>query len=445
MVENVEYEIPIHFMKRLIQVYNSDEFNFIIKSSTNNLNELNYRTTVNKAHVISNKINEIYRIDPTITEYEFVVPNFLFKSSNEEDDQLHSVASTIDLIIKSATEKVIVTKEKKKQINIILGLLGDKIEDEESIKINNINESISYLHTQFHDESLKYMSSHLIDMINEDQLFKLDDQIINDIIDSYFNETRNKSSNEEEELIFEKLKNSEEIRFVMHFLLQIECDKYTKEMSEYISSHLTDDIVSNEMNVIVKKFSHLISQNQKEKNESSIQIEYEDNELKGIISYLKNEYGENICEKGEIKIYDNGNHSYIHGNILNVINYKNINDFYSNNWGEDPVPNSYEGWIEFDFLKRKINLKSYTLRSNLYYHAKSWRILGSNDRNHWDVIDQKTNDFLNGKYKQHRFECENNKQNYYQYIRFIQDDSFRGDRKHNVDLTAIEFFGSILT
>ena len=157
-----------------------------------------------------------------------------------------------------------------------------------------------------------------------------------------------------------------------------------------------------------------------------------------------------MCEQGELKISDIGTHHNSTGSLLNLIKYdqNHINEYYRNNGGYNPLPDSSNGWIEFDFLKRKINLTSYTLRTsgngqNGSYHAKSWRIVGSNDRNNWDVINQQVNNSsLNDSYWQHRFESDKNDK-YYRYIRYIQDDSWRAGRSHNINLKCVEFFGSI--
>lgn len=460
MVDKIEYETPINCMKRLTQKDNSDEFIISIKLAANNSNEINYQTTLNKARVISHNINEIYCIDPTITNYELIIPNFFFKFCQEEKGgKLELISSIVDLIIKSTSEKIVIQKNKKQQINIILSLFGETIGNEDSALIENINEAISYLSTQFHDQSIKYLSDHINEMIDEGQIFNLDDKIINEIIDSYFNETNNKqqetdknSIKTEYEQIFNKLKKTDEIGLVMHFLLQIESDKYTKEMRDYITSNISDDIVFNELNLIIKQYIYQLNnvKNQmkcemKNKLQNEIKIEYTDNELNGIINYLKNKFGQNLCESGIINISDCGHHHHVYGSLLNLIKYDNdnINQFYENNGGENPIPTERDGWIEFDFLKRKINLTSYTLRAHQDYLPKSWRIMGSNDRNEWELISERTDNlFMRGRYRQCRFECENN-QKYYQYIRYVLDDSWRSDRKHNVNLTAIEFFGSI--
>ena len=67
--------------------------------------------------------------------------------------------------------------------------------------------------------------------------------------------------------------------------------------------------------------------------------------MKGIITYLKTKYGENLIEQGIIKIKDNGHHQHSSGSLSNLIKYDNqhIDDYYMNNNGNDPLLNSSEG------------------------------------------------------------------------------------------------------
>ena len=73
MGENVEFEASISCMKRLTQKDDSEQFDIIIKFPKDETKENKIRTTLNKARVISNKINQIYQIDPTIKQYELKI------------------------------------------------------------------------------------------------------------------------------------------------------------------------------------------------------------------------------------------------------------------------------------------------------------------------------------------------------------------------------------
>ena len=457
-----QYETPINNFRRITQKDNSDEFDLIIKISTAPDNKIKLVTTINKARIISNKINSMYQIDPTINQYEIDIPPILLKKKSEEllEEELQNISTIIKKLLKSTTEKVNLSKEEEIKVSLICQLLGERKDNLDEIKFSNNNEALSYLSTELHDESIKFLSRHLIDTINEGQLFQLDESLIIEIIDEYFSdgsndrmrENKEKSNQEQEEQeIFEKLCSLGESGIVIHFLLRIKRDKYTKDMIEYIREHISDEIISREMNQIVRQFLlHLSEMIIMKEDEAIEKIEYEGDELKGIISYLKEKHGDDLCDKGEISITDIGTHHEVSGHLNNLIKYNqdHINEYYYNNCGKNPFPNASEGWIEFDFKKRKVKLTSYTLRTSgngpyCEYHPKSWRIVGSNDRKDWEIINQQVNNSsLNDRHRQHRFECSNNNK-CYRFIRYIQDDSWKPQREHNIFLTCVEFFGSI--
>lgn len=205
----VEYETSINCLRRLIQNDNSDEFDLLIKLSTDEQKKINIRTTINKARVISNKINEMYQVDPTISKYEATIQKQIFKASQDELGlELQPIATDLDFILKSTMGKINISKEQEKRINILLRLLGENNYDSNTIKIENMSEAISYLSTEFHEEAIQYMSTNFKDTIDEGQIFNLNDEIIKEIIDSYFIEAEKKHQEDnikEEEEIFEKL------------------------------------------------------------------------------------------------------------------------------------------------------------------------------------------------------------------------------------------------
>lgn len=197
-----------------------------------------------------------------------------------------------------------------------------------------------------------------------------------------------------------------------------------------------------------KKTMKIIEENQKSKDQliknKQMKVEYVNDELDGIINHLKKERGENLIENGELVL--SAGHQ-CDGSLSNLIKYdkEHINNYFQNN--DRCRLNESEGWIEFDFVNRKINLTSYTLRTWKYevYDPKTWRVIGSNDKKAWDVLNTQTNNpVLNHECTQHRFICESNN-NYYRYIRYIQNDSWYKEREFCICLTCIEFFGSILS
>ena len=152
-----------------------------------------------------------------------------------------------------------------------------------------------------------------------------------------------------------------------------------------------------------------------------------------------------------MKISGGGSRNDIYYPLTNLIKYdSNQIQKYYYNYANSKHANEREGWIEFDFGQRTINLTSYTIRTNSsnpnWNHPKTWRIVGSNDKDHWVTLDHQTNNSdLRGSNLQHRFECENKDKNYYRYIKYTQEDNWNSNHqeKYDIYLTCIEFFGSI--
>ena len=77
-----------------------------------------------------------------------------------------------------------IEKEKRKQVNLLLFLLG---EDEEiPIEISSINESVSLLNTKNHSESIEYISNHFLEFIENNFISNIDQNILIDIFEYYF-------------------------------------------------------------------------------------------------------------------------------------------------------------------------------------------------------------------------------------------------------------------
>ena len=173
--------------------------------------------------------------------------------------------------------------------------------------------------------------------------------------------------------------------------------------------------------------------------------DFEGNELSGIISCIKQMTGSDFDEN-IIKLSCGGTVDQNYP-LTNIIKYEqgHVNDYFYNFL---MPPQKDDGWIEFDFKNKRINVASYTIRTNgnreYLYHPKSWKIIGSNDQINWDLIDLQNESFvLNGANKQHRFICQNSNK-YYQYIRYVEINTFPNNYYNNyICLSCVEFFGSI--
>lgn len=446
---DIEYQSPIESLRRLTQQDNSDKFILHIKFAKKDKKEIEIQTTINKIRVISKKVNQMYQIDPTIREYELNIPINI-----ESDD----TQKQVELLLKSAEEKVKISKNQQNSFKIIQILLGEPEENNIDIQINNIDEAFSFLSTELHTKSIEYLSHNLLEIITKNYFTNIEISIAKEIIDFYFEiEETNKS--DELTSIFTNLLQNDDENIVMHFLLHIDDSEYTKEMVDYILDHMSDEVVNSEFCQIIGKYRNLLKMFSQEKHDKKhdkknlIDCSFKGDELDGIFSRMQKTFNSDLCESGNLKISGGGEQDesrYPQYSLKNLIKYDSQNiDKCNYNWHTKP-PSESDGWIEFDFGERKINLSSYTLRSccsgaGSECFPKSWRIVGSNDGEKWDELDhQVNNSSLRIKLQQHRFECQNKNSNYYKLIRYIQEDSTNDSDKYYVFFTCIEFFGSIL-
>lgn len=177
----------------------------------------------------------------------------------------------------------------------------------------------------------------------------------------------------------------------------------------------------------------------------SIQCQYSNDSLSGIIKYLEGASKDEQKYEDIIKISTGGDIDPSCP-VINLIKYNlnSINDYFYNYY--NGRASSSEGWIEFDFINHKVNLTSYVLRNGSSGSScpKSWWIVGSDDGRDWDTLSHQvgTNVFQDKNYIIERFECTPNSK-YYRYIRYIQEDSWSSGYEYSICLSCVEFFGSI--
>ena len=180
---------------------------------------------------------------------------------------------------------------------------------------------------------------------------------------------------------------------------------------------------------------------------------FHNDKLDGIISYIRRNTGDSLDGTGKYLKLSGGAAMCSYYPLSHLIQYdENIDKVYINYINDGKVYTQKDAWIEFDFVQSKINITSYTIRSsehapNLNCHPKSWKIIGSNNQNTWDLIDIKQNrEEMNGPHICQHFECERKSRMHYRYIRYVQLDDWmtNGIAKYSICLSCMEFFGSIL-
>ncbi len=255
-------------------------------------------------------------------------------------------------------------------------------------------------------------------------------------------------------------------------------DKYRKDQNikEYVfnvsklEEIKIEDIIEIVSTLIKERGNQNIQINQRDKrniydrimtildNEEETVVEYniiechysEDNKFSGIITYLLNK---NDGNDEELKLTGGGGKSgYGYNDVSNLL-LLSVYDFdkgYMNT-----VYDRRYAFIEYDFGERKIDMTSYTIRalgrSQYQGQPKTWKFMGSNDHEKWEMIDLRENeDELNkGNFVGH-FECVR-KGKFYRYIKYIQWDNWYAYNlygrykcyRYFIAISAIEFFGSI--
>lgn len=175
---------------RLIQNDDSSDFSFIIKYVQDQMKQqTEIKTTLNKARVISQKVNAYYQTDPTIQNIEINIP-FHLKFVKEETQIKEKIDKVFQSIINSTNNPIPVSEEEIFLFTLLLRIIDYQEKDEHSSFeftkfISTIEEAISLLATSFHSSAVQFLSKHFIDFLKSGMFKKIDETIIFDIIDFY--------------------------------------------------------------------------------------------------------------------------------------------------------------------------------------------------------------------------------------------------------------------
>jgi hypothetical protein len=165
---------------------------------------------------------------------------------------------------------------------------------------------------------------------------------------------------------------------------------------------------------------------------------------KGIIRFLTEECGGNVCDRGVISV------SVAHTGT----------DYYGGRNGRDPKHvfdldtnvGWYDGnqnptWFLVDFQKILVQIKSYTItfgegQGPSYF--PQWVMEGSNDKTEWKLLDDRSHQQVSRMDGERvTFLCNGDKGTSFRYIRLYKKGKFWG-RNHYLGMTALEFFGTVL-
>lgn len=173
---------------------------------------------------------------------------------------------------------------------------------------------------------------------------------------------------------------------------------------------------------------------------NKIEINYSENQFKGIIHHLTELCGGNVSEKGVVDITSSSTSEF--NNVAKyAVDLDEKNYFASSN-----TPNQ---WLKFDFKDWKIHPNGYSIRSR--YNSSScnpqnWCIEVSNTGNddEWKIIDSRKNvTTLQNSNATGSFEINEKLNDSFRFIRLRQT----GKSTDNYDyliISAIEFFGTLI-
>lgn len=172
-----------------------------------------------------------------------------------------------------------------------------------------------------------------------------------------------------------------------------------------------------------------------------------DSHFNGIFQGLTNMCGKNPCSEKIVSIDGGGGPKSRF--LPRLLEYNDL----------DPWWNNYNGsrftkedqWIEITFYRHRVILTGYTFASPMKYanssQPRSWKILGSNDGNNWDVIDEVVNsDEMNSPTPIAYFAVKKRPEPYTQFR--IEQYANQIKKPQSTDiyqfcLNALEFFGLI--
>lgn len=163
-------------------------------------------------------------------------------------------------------------------------------------------------------------------------------------------------------------------------------------------------------------------------------------ELYGIVKYLTNESGGNIHQNGVIELKSSSEQ-----NNHKVFNLVNLNDFSRNSmWSPNGERNST---VTFNFKDKKVLLTHYTFctpSESTRDYPRSWIVECSNDNENWICLDERKDETVMNNFNvRHTFQCNNQKNDFYQFIRIRSTGPCWNPRctRYFFDLAAVEFFG----
>ena len=417
------------------------DFTFIV-------NDEEFQTTKVLADLLSPKISQMHRNDPTFNSYRINTSN---KGHFEHFLQLANFSQETIPKEELAFISEILNDLQSNHITLNLPPRNSKITINNIVDLIKLHETNQHFYKEYFNEELEFISSHFYEL-NEDQEQRLRELRI-DTIDQIVSRSDLKLRDENQLLnilnelyqsdssyanlykyVFFPLVDEETIlKFIDHFdIFDLDTEIWIQ-----LSSRLSRKVTPREEDTLLtsrysKSFPIL-------NTEKEITCQH-DNQFDGIINFLRKE---------------------TNGNIENAINITSSSVYYScvpynvclfedeHKGKYFETNNEKNSWICFDFKDRKIIPKNYLIQTGqgkACHNPRTWILEGSNDQTNWETLDKQDDcPYLNEQYVVHTFDIQKQNTNPFRYIRIMQTGPnwFSGDWHYFV-LGSVEFYGSLI-
>lgn len=405
-----------------------NDFTFIVNGEQ-------FQTTKIIADLLSPKISNLHKADPTISEY-IINTNSSGNFQNILDLLDFSQKTIQEINIPFITEVI----DELSNENISIEIEEPEITIDNVVTLIERHEKLTFFSSDIFSKEIGFLSEHFneIECKDFDKLLQMKEETLEKIID---NDKLNLDT-EDQLLKFINLlylKNDKYSKFY-EFVLFENVEK--QAMKEFISIFNIDHLTTGGWRSIMKAFTEgKQSKEQKcryhrKSGKKVTEISMSGNNLKGIFNYFNTE--SNI--KNEVSVTCS---SHRHGDLYLLLDIENTkNKFFTYN--------ESSSWVCFEFKNRAVIPSGYSIRSKNNSegscHPKSWVIECSDDKNDWVTIDEQNNcPFLNGSSFVHTFPIRNleNMKKEIKYIRMRMTGP-NWYSSESLDMCSIEFYGQIM-
>lgn len=448
--ENMDFSLSLKSLEDI--PFDKYENNFTII-----VNNKKYQISRIVADLISPHIRKLHFVDESINEFSFTTKNdtkhdyfqdFLNLVSFEEtkidpDHQTHYSEyfyqlGNLNEYFRLQT-KFVSEINSDNAVDRLLSISNiTEIDPEIKIDEKSIQQLIDFISENFENvnkDRLKLLKLEFLEEIIENEKLRINDEdsLMNFIL-SLYEDDRSYSFLFESVLFFNISKDTLE-KFINEFDIE--------DLNHIIWQSICNILIR--PNINTKKFAKRYTNSKGNVSKDFLKFIYQqgENEFKGIMNHLNEETGSNIHDNGTIEITSNSIGS-------DDIDYhpKNIIDYHSNNfYYSKDIDNTF---ICFDFIDKLVQLSSYLVKSfgntANFQHLRNWVIEGSMNGDDWQIIDRHDNDpTLNGSHIVHSFDINDEKNDFYRFIRLRQiGNSWCHFGNHNLlALDSIEFYGKL--